>query len=195
MRTKALKRSAIWPVAAVLIGSIVLAGVSGIAFGATTSEGLVYLRAGHMGRYHWSAAAELPENQRERDAGEVCPEITMIEPTAAGGLEGQSAASCGPPPSSRPSTEYISGGYGGTVRSVLAVLFPPEVRKVKLKLRGHPRRLLRAGHVKVQDPDAAGPIPLAFVVQGLVGRVCIESIDGLDSAGEVVSTLGRQACV
>jgi hypothetical protein len=182
----------LWVAAIALV--CLMAVASGAAAAESASSGAVLLRTGHMGRYSWSAALELPEGLGERKAGRVCPVLTMVEPTAAGGWEGQSSASCAPPPTEQPTVEYLSGGYGGTVRSALEVLFPPEVQQVELKLQGSPMRVLRAGHTKLGDPEFGRSIPLAFVVQGLTGRVCIEQLSGKDSTGAVVSKLGRRPC-
>jgi hypothetical protein len=148
-----------------------------------------------MGHYQWSSSIEVPEVRSEREAGFICLEITMLEPTASGGAEGQSDANCAQPPSQQPVTESISGGYGGKVRSVLAMLFPPAVRTVRLKLRGEPMRTLHAGHVDARGPVGEPSIPVAFAAQGVLGRVCIERITGLNVDGAAVSILGRRACV
>jgi hypothetical protein len=175
--------------------AILVAGLGGGALGATAENGSVLLRTGRMGRYLWSSSIEVPEVRSEREAGLICLEITMLEPTASGGAEGQSDANCASSPSRQPMTESISGGYGGKARSVLAMLFPPAVRTVRLKLRGEPMRTLHAGHVNARGPIDEPSIPVAFAVQGVLGRVCIERITGLNANGAAVSTLGRRACV
>ncbi len=50
----------------------------------------------------------------------------------------------------------------------------------------------------VQAGDTALPngprVPLAFAAKGIVGRICIDRVTGINAAGKVVSTLGRQRC-
>jgi hypothetical protein len=179
---------------------VVAVAVAFLMIGAadTSSAGVrdrpVFLRSGQMGRYLWSFYVELPESEEERAAGRVCPTVSMLEPTGSGGAEGQSSSSCAAPPSGRPTVEYESGGSGGGTKSVVAVLLPPAVRDVKLKLRGEAVRTLRAGHASVPGSEGRPSIPLAFAAKGIVGRVCIESIEGISAGGAVVSRLGRQHC-
>jgi hypothetical protein len=162
---------------------------------ATAEEEYVALRSGHMGRFQWSAGIEAPEGANERKAGDVCLYISVLEPTASGG-EGQLAANCGAPPTKHPTTEFESGGsYEGRLKSVLALLFPSDVRSIMLKLRGSPAQTIQT--VQVSDTALpSGPrVPLAFAAKGIVGRICIERVTGISAAGKVVSTLGRQRCV
>jgi hypothetical protein len=167
--------------------------MAGNAASADANEGWVGLRAGQMGRYLWFSAAELPESESEREAGQICLEISMVEPAASGRAEGQSVASCGAPPQEGPTIEHLSSGNGDAGRTVFAVLLPPQVQRVQMKLRGEPRRTLRAGHASLPAPRE-GRISFAFVSLGVVGPACLEGVEGWDAEGTVVSTLGRQAC-
>jgi hypothetical protein len=168
--------------------------ISPMAARAQIPEGAAFLRGGHIGRDEWAAYVERPESQAERAAGFVCPSITMLEFAGREAGEGSSVASCGPVPTDQPTVEYIRGGRRGRIRTVVAVLFPPEVRRVKMRLRGRPAISLAAQHVTLPAYAGLSPVPLAAVVRGFAGRVCIESLLGIDAKGTVLSRLGHPGC-
>lgn len=177
--------------AVVIAGSVSI--MSAVAMAATEEE-YVALRSGHMGRFEWSAGIESAEGAGERKAGDLCLYISVLEPTASGG-EGQLIANCGPPPTMQPTTEFESGGsYEGRLKSVLALLFPSDVRSIRLKLKGRPVEAIRTVQVSEMALPSGPRMPLAFVAKGIVGRICIQRITGLSAVGKVVSRLGRQRC-
>jgi hypothetical protein len=154
----------------------------------------VALRSGHIGRYEWWADLEAPESEAERGNGEVCLAISMLEPLPGHRAEGNEVAGCGNPPGRQPVIEYLKGGSGERVRTVLAALFPAGVRRVHLKLVGRPGHDYPAG---VLDQGAAQGItssPLAFFARGFSSSVCIQHLVGYGAEGAVLSHLGRQSC-
>lgn len=179
---------------AVLVMTVVTMAPSSSAAPAAPGSGPLPLRSGQMGRYVWSTYAERPESAEELNAGYVCLSISMLEPIASGRTEGQASASCAPPPSTQPFTEYLSGGTEGSVRSVLAILFPADVQRVTLKTRGTPTLTIRAGHATLPGVHGQPSIPFAYAVKGLADRLCIEGIKGFAGNGSVVSSSGKQRC-
>lgn len=152
------------------------------------------LREGHLGRYAWWAAIESPELEAERREGDVCLAISMLEPISPYRAEGSEVASCGPVPSSRPMTEYLRGGRHKRVRVVFAAVFPFNVRRVFVKIRGKPGQTFSAGHLSESAVRDISPEPLAFFVHGYTHSVCIQRIVGYGTGGEAISRLGKEAC-
>lgn len=181
--------------------AVITFGVAAVSESSASSDAAsvttkrVQLRSGHIGRYLWSASLEAPESAEDRGAGDICLEISMLEPISPRSAEGSSVAGCGSPPSDRPTIEYLSGGPRHRARTVLAVLFPAEVRTATVELRGHRDRTIRAGTLRQDRLQGIADSPVSFVAHGYLGRVCILRIEGIAASGEVVSTLGRQACI
>lgn len=73
-------------------------------------------------------------------------------------------------------------------------LFPPDVRRAFIKVRGREPRTVMLGAVQPGELEGID-FPLPFLVNGYKGRVCIQKVRGMDAGGAVVSTLGRQPCV
>lgn len=152
------------------------------------------LRSGRMGNYIWASFIEQPESKEEREAGSICLAISMLEPTGGNHAEGNEVATCQRPPSDRPLVEHIVGGREGKVRTVIAILFPQDVRTVRLKVRGEPGRTVHAQIVGLPSSFNVAERRVPYVVRGFTRKVCIESIRGFDAAGVDVTSLGRLRC-
>jgi hypothetical protein len=183
-----------WRKAAGALAAIALLFVLIGGADAATSQRPIFVRSGHMGPYHWWAGVEAPELAGQREAGYVCPVISVLEPAASGRLEGQLYGGCSPRPTSRPIIQYATGGYGGRHWSVVTLVFPANVRTVKVKARGGPVVTLRADHVSAPGPVGGPSVPVALAAKGFARNLCIERVVALGADGTSVSTLGRQPC-
>lgn len=161
---------------------------------AASSLPAVALRSGHIGRYEWWSALEAPESDRERESGNVCLAISMLEPLPAHRAEGSAVAGCGKPSESQPLVEHLRGGRGKHVRTVLAALFPAGVRRVYLKVAGRPGHNYPAGLLDQGAVQGISSSPLAFFAHGFSNSACIQRMVGYDAEGAVLSHLGRQSC-
>lgn len=165
-------------------------------YGSATAQRIpaVALRSGSIGRYLWWSSLEAPELAKERERGYVCLAISMLEPLPSHRAEGSAVAGCGPPPSGHPMVEYLEGGEGKRVRTVIAALFPVGVRQVYLKTVGTPGREYPSSRLSEDVVQGVSARPLAFFAHGFATSACIQGMVGYGAKGEVLSRLGRQGC-
>jgi hypothetical protein len=163
--------------------------------GASGESVAVSLGQGHIGRYEWAADLEAPEDEGERERGDVCLGLSMLEPTSAHSAEGNEVAQCGQVTRSMPMIEGIRGGSGSRVRTVLAMVFGGDARRVHLRLQGQPvvnLRLRRASMSTLGSPSSG---PLTYFVHGYAERVCIQALVAYDGDGEAIFRLPSRQCI
>jgi hypothetical protein len=169
-----------------------------LALGPTAAAALpgpVTLGGGRLGNYLWDAHVGPAESVSEREAGDVCLELTMLEPVGGGRREERESATCRALPTARPWLEGIAGGSGGKVRSALAILFPPAVHTAELNVRGEGVRLfpVRIARLPATFGVAAREVP--YLALGYPRKACVEAVRGFDRTGALVASLGRQRCL
>lgn len=170
-----------------------------LALNPASAEGVaslpyVPLTQGHIGRYEWAAELEAPEDSGERARGAICLSLVMFEPTSAHTAEGNEVAQCGVLQPTAPMIEAFRGGKRGKPRTVLGMVFAGQAVKLKLKLRGMPRRTVRLRAVRGRELGAISSQPLTFFAHGYKDVVCLQGAVAFDASGGVVARVGKQHC-
>jgi hypothetical protein len=150
---------------------------------------------GSVEGYRWSAGAK---GLKGESLGKICSELSMVEPPRKDVpyVEGQSSTDCGELSNISSLVETnLSFGSGESEVSVVQVLYPPRVRRVKIVL-GSGRRLSLRAHILFTPASVANGVPaFRYVVIPLgAGESCVRRITALDGRGRIASKRNWPPC-
>lgn len=153
------------------------------------------LADGTIGADHWWASAMVPEEVQEREEGNLCLSIFLLEVwPQQERSEGSEVAQCGPLGVS----DVIF--QSSTVRrrhkrphTAVAFLLDGSAARIVLKLKGQHSHHIRLRHLVPQA--ATGGRRTAYFARGYARSFCLQSLVAYDSAGQRVARLGREGCV
>lgn len=149
---------------------------------------------GRIGVDRWSAGATVPEEAQERDEGNVCLSLFVLEvwlqEERAQGSEG---TQCGPLDAHEVMYEsYTVHRRTKKPHTAVAFLFDGSAVRIDLKLEGQPAQRIRLRHLPPQ-PGTSGR-RLAYFAHGYARLFCLQGLMAFDAAGKRIAHLGPQGC-
>lgn len=184
--------------------AVLLVLSAGLLFGGEVSHGLeiesevpeLMLGSGSMGAFNWGVFAG-------RDGESGSPRRPCITVAMGEGVDTGTARGCGSldanPPRLAPSLRLapgliISSGAGEETRTVLALVFPPHVRSVRLWLdnRGTKRFSLR--RLNPEQAVFAGLSRFRYAATAIEGPFCLRRLATYDASRDVLEMSPRQEC-
>lgn len=164
--------------------------MAGEVAGADSDAAAVLLQQGKIGNYRWSMGiARSPGS----DGGRAPCVVEKLWPRLGGGGSVATGSLCG-------SLEEIptilaqSVGSGKAERTVLGILFRPQVVSVRLFLRGKPARLVKLRPVSKYKRERAGVTRANFAGAAFAGPYCLRRFVAYDRRGLVVDPGSPMAC-
>jgi len=173
--------------AAALAGAMAGLGV-GESRAADSDPPRVQLGHGSIGSYRWAVYAG-----RESRSGSP-KRLCVI--TAVGGGPGSGARegmACGPL-TLVPNLLASSSGEGKRMRTVLGMAFPPEVRSVRLWLRGKKSRLIQLRQLSERQAKKAGLMRFRYATRAFAGPYCLQRFAYYDAAGGLIELTEYMGC-
>ena len=173
-----------------------VAALAGASAGVGAGEGQaadsdaprIQLGHGSIGDYRWAVFAG-------RASKSGSPKRPCII-TASGGSPrpaSNEAYVCGPL-SFVPNLLASSAGEGKRMRTVLGMAFAPEVRSVRLWLRGRKSRLIRLRRLGERQAKKAGLMRFRYASRAFAGPYCLQRFAYYDAAGDLIELTGHMGC-